>query len=387
MTLGHPAIGMEWVVVTFLMVLIILLKRKGYTPASGYGMALGAIVCWLSNILFSSTEPLKFEPEQFMYVLLPPIVLNSGLKFDWSEAKGTLGTSLVLAWFGTIGTAAWISVGLWAAGVEPWIVAFWIGSILSPTDPVGTLDQMTSLGNAPIRLVLEHESLLNDAVAIMLVHTSSRAWEMSTTMTKTESMEILSVAIGMAVLSLLIGMFSAWVVGTNATPTIAIVVGMFTFSLCESIGASGIIALFVFGASLRIFTKSVEYERIKSTVGNIAELSETYVYVSIGGLVSHVDWSYTILGLHAVVACVVGRMINVYLWGYLIRICGVKWTAEHLLFTSSCGMRGAVSLALAVSVPDTLKPMILTITLVEVVASMILTSCATAIFVPILFDD
>jgi len=387
MALGHPAIGLEWVVVTFLMALIMLLKQKGYTPVSGYGMALGAIVCWLSGLVVNSTEPLKFEPEQFMYILLPPIVLYSGLKFDWSEAKGTLGTSLTLAWCGTIGTAMWISLGMYAAGVEEWIVAFWIGAILSPTDPVGTLDQMKSVGNVPIRLIIEHESLLNDAVAVMLVHTSSRAWELSITMTKSESMEIMTVAIGMAVLSFLIGLFSAWVVGSNATPTIAVVLGMFTFALCESIGASGIIALFVFGAALRIFTGVEEYERINIMAEHIAELSETYVYVSIGGVVGHVKWSFVGLGLHAVVACVVGRFINVFVWGYLTRLCGSKWTTDELLFTSSCGMRGAVSLALAVSAPVELKPMILTVTLVEVIASMVLTSITTTLFVPVLFKE
>jgi CPA1 family monovalent cation:H+ antiporter len=387
--MDHPTVGLGWVATALLMVFVMLMKRMGYTPVSGYGMAMGAFVCFTVNTLAGEAEnPLKFEPEQFMYVLLPPIVLHSGLKFNWADAKETLPTSLVFAWLGTLGTAVWVAFGVWTvAGVNGGIVAFWIGSIVSPTDPVGTLDQMKALGDNPIRLVLEHESLLNDAVAVMLVHTSERAWKMSTTMTQTETMEIVSVALGMTVLSIAFGTVAAFLIRNVIDPQLSIVVGMFLFSLCESIQASGIIALFVFGGAIRIFTREDEHIKILEISKYVADLSETYVYVTIGGVVTQIDFSYMYVGLHAALACMVGRTINTFIFGYTMRVTSIRWRHDELTLMSACGMRGAVSLALAVSAPDELKPMMLTATVIVVVLSMISTSVATFFLIPLMPND
>lgn len=375
----HPTVGREWVVIAFLMVIVIFLKRKGYAPISAYGMAMGAAVCWIVNTAAGKDDtPLQFEPEQFMYILLPPIVLCSGLKFTYADARQTLCTSVVFAWLATIGSALWVAFGLWSTNmVEAWIVAFWLGSIVSPTDPVGTLDMMKSIGDHPIRMVLEHESLLNDAVAIMLVHTSSRAWHMSRQMSDTETMEVISVALGMTLLSFLFGFLFAYSMRKILGPLLCIIVGMCLFSLCEAIGASGIIALFVFGASIRICGQTEDNEKILEICEYVSDLSETYVYVTIGGVVTQVDTSYIPIGVAAAFACLIGRIINIFLFGYLMRIGNIVWCQEELLLMSSCGMRGAVSLALAISAPTELKGMMVTATVTVVIVSMMTTSIAT----------
>ena len=384
----HPTVGREWVVIAFLMVIVIFLKRKGYAPISGYGMAMGAAVCWIVNTAAGKDTPLQFEPEQFMYILLPPIVLCSGLKFTYADARQTLSTSVVFAWLATIGSALWVAFGLWSTDiVKAWIVAFWLGSIVSPTDPVGTLDQMKSLGNHPIRLVLEHESLLNDAVAIMLVHTSYRAWNLSIQMSNTETMEVISVALGMTLLSCLFGFLFAYSIRKILDPLLCIIVGVCLFSLCEAVGASGIIGLFVFGASIRICGENEDHEKILEICEYVSDLSETYVYVTIGGVVTQINTSYIPIGVATAFACVIGRIINIFLFGYLMRIINVYWSSEELLLMSSCGMRGAVSLALAISSPDELKGMMVTATVTVVIVSMMTTSIATRTLLELLPHD
>ena len=46
------------------------------------------IIQWITTAV--NAEPLDFDSEQFICIT-PPIVLNSGLKFKWSEAKATIG--------------------------------------------------------------------------------------------------------------------------------------------------------------------------------------------------------------------------------------------------------------------------------------------------------
>lgn len=373
-----------WIVITIMMIILLFIKSSGYTPVSAFGMALGAIACKLFQ-LTAAANAIQFKPEQFMYLLLPPIVLCSGLKFKWNRAIKTIGTSMVFAWLGTIGTAGWVGVGLWSySNLEPWIVAFWIGSILSPTDPVGTLDIMKNLqGNEEIRLVLEHESLLNDAVAVMLVHMSRHAWEAQKTITKIESMEIFGMALGLACISCFIGCLGAWLVQKHQEAALVTVVGMFLFSVSEFLGASGIISLFVFGACLSAFGLR---EDIYKTIEYIADLSEMYVYVTMGSVITMIEWKYSWIGVNVIIACIVGRIINVFILGYLVRIGGVTWSMFQLIFMSTCGMRGAVSLALAVYTPEPLKDMFVTITVMEVVFSMLYTSITNSFLIKYIDD-
>lgn len=375
MTIDTQSYSATWVAITALMAFVLFLRSEGLHPLSLYGMACGAVVTWVTNTIAGpNNDPLQFKPEQFMYVLLPPIVLNSGLTFDWRKSQGTFGTSMILAWFGTVGTALWIALGLWTIeDVEPWIVAFWIGSILSPTDPVGTLAQMKQLGESPIRLVLEHESLLNDAVAVMLVHTSERTWEQQASMTKTETMEVIAVTLGLTCLASLIGVIMAMFMTTklHENAVFCLVTGMFVFALCETIGASGIIGLFVYGA---VFNYRVEHQETKTVVQCIADFSETYVYITMGGVVVQTSFEFSSMGVTAIIAAYVGRIINVFFFSGVARIGGVKWDLKQTIFMSVCGMRGAVSLALAVSAPASLRPMMVTITVMEVIFSMISTS-------------
>lgn len=335
---------------------------------SAYGMVLG----WgMAGIVKSMGLPLvEFKPDQFMYLLLPPIVLCSGFKFNGRRAQNTFGTSMAFAWLGTIGTTLWVSLALWSiSDIEPWIVAFWIGAILSPTDPVGTLDMLRHVHDMEdVCMVLEHESLINDAVSVILVHMANHAYKLQ--MTKAEAIEIVAVAMGMTAVSFAIGVVFAYLISKiQSLPNVAIC-GMMMFSFSELIGASGIITLFVYGVALSKF--GIERE-IFETVKNVSEMCEIYVYVTMGFTFVMVDAQYISIGLNAVAACITGRMMNVFLFGTLSSLCGVKWSIKKILFMSTCGMRGAVSLALAVQSPDMFRTMFITITVIEVVASVIYT--------------
>ena len=99
--------------------------------------------------------------------------------------------------------------------------------------------------------------------------------------------------------------------------------------------------------------------------------------VTIGGVVTQINTTYIPIGIAAAFACVIGRIINIFLFGYLMRIGHVHWSSEELLLMSSCGMRGAVSLALAISSPYELKEMVVTTTVTVVIVTMMTTSIAT----------
>ena len=96
-----------------------------------------------------------------------------------------------------------------------------------------------------------------------------------------------------------------------------------------------------------------------------------------GGVITQTSFDYIHFGITAICAAFVGRVLNVFLFSKLAKIGGVSWSYDEILFMSVCGMRGAVSLALAVSAPSSLRTMFVTITVMEVLFSMIFTTLAS----------
>ncbi len=111
------------------------------------------------------------------FVFLPVLVFESAYHLSARDLADNLTPILFLAVAGVLVTA-FVSAGLISLGFGqvpglgsgfPWIAALLTGAILAATDPVAVVAQLQQLG-APRRLtvVLEGESLFNDATAIVL---------------------------------------------------------------------------------------------------------------------------------------------------------------------------------------------------------------------------
>jgi CPA1 family monovalent cation:H+ antiporter len=356
------------------MCIVLTLKSYNIQPASMYGMFLGGISTLCVNYIAGpDNDPIFFQPENFMYLLLPPIVLSSGLTFNF---KQFFGTALAFAWIGTIITACWTALGIYCFNwVENIIIASWVGCILSPTDPVGTIGILRRV-RVPERIqyVIENESVLNDAVAIVMVHFIQHVWHKSST------------NVGFHVLMILLSIFSGigfgWLYSYQPRePYSIIVIGMLVFSLHEMIQGSGILSLFTFGATIRYFISEEEtLTKYKSLVISLSEFSETYVYIMMGGTVINFVYPKAIIGVIAAFSCFVGRIISIFSIGGVASMFGYKWSLQDLILMSCCGMRGAVSLALAVSTPSELRPMFVTITVMQVMISMGYTTIILRLF-------
>jgi monovalent cation:H+ antiporter, CPA1 family len=111
---------------------------------------------------------LPFNAATFLVVFLPILLFHASLMIDPREIAEDAAPILVLAIVAVFAAAAAIGLGLSLAGV-PLIVALLLGSIVATTDPAAVVGILHEVG-APPRLtrLLEGESLLNDAAAIVL---------------------------------------------------------------------------------------------------------------------------------------------------------------------------------------------------------------------------
>ncbi len=112
---------------------------------------------------------LPFNASVFLVVFLPLLLFHAALTLDLRELAPDWAPILTLAIVAVFAAAAAIGFSLsFAAGV-PLTVALLLGAIVATTDPAAVVAIFRELG-APPRLtrLLEGESLLNDAAAIVL---------------------------------------------------------------------------------------------------------------------------------------------------------------------------------------------------------------------------
>jgi sodium/hydrogen exchanger-like protein 6/7 len=124
----------------------------------------------------------SFDYQIFFNLLLPPIILASGYELHQANFFRNIGTILTFAFAGTFISAIVLGVLLWLYTRIPldglnmtFVEAISIGATLSATDPVTILAIFNTYKVDPkLYTIIFGESILNDAVAIVLFETAQR---------------------------------------------------------------------------------------------------------------------------------------------------------------------------------------------------------------------
>jgi len=124
----------------------------------------------------------SFDYQFFFNLLLPPIILASGYELHQANFFRNIGTILTFAFVGTFISAVVLGIILWVWCLLPiesmtlsFVEAISIGATLSATDPVTILAIFNTYKVDPkLYTIIFGESILNDAVAIVLFETAQR---------------------------------------------------------------------------------------------------------------------------------------------------------------------------------------------------------------------
>ena len=314
--------------------------------SSVFALALGMAVSLIWNTATSSA--FDFAPEIFLYLLLPPILLNSAFKFNIESIRHNWLSSVTFATVGTLLSMLWIAWGLlvWS-DVTPG-VALVLASILAPTDTVATLSLTRSVDTDDkyIFEVLENESLMNDALSVVLVRLFTTMNDAHRKMDQWVPFEIVLLSLLCTCLAIVFGAGMGCLVNFCKLKDLTghYLTALCVYTTCECVQVSGILGLFAYGAVVdapRDFIKSV---------ASLSVIIEAYVYLMLG-LALH-TYNIDFLGVSVLIfiACVVGRVLAVFVLGSCLHGLGRRqWTVKTLLFFSMCGVRGAISYALCMS--------------------------------------
>ena len=146
------------------------------------GMTVGLMLAVTSGT--SIQNLVSFDYQIFFNLLLPPIILASGYELHQANFFRNIGTILTFAFAGTFISAIVLGLFLWMYtrvnfdGFETkmtFVEAISVGATLSATDPVTILAIFNTYKVDPkLYTVIFGESILNDAVAIVMFETAQR---------------------------------------------------------------------------------------------------------------------------------------------------------------------------------------------------------------------
>lgn len=144
------------------------------------GMTVGLIL--RLSVGQSIQDLVTFDYQIFFNLLLPPIILASGYELHQANFFRNIGTILTFAFAGTFISAVILGLVLWLYTRIPleainltFVDAISVGATLSATDPVTILAIFQTYKVDPkLYTIIFGESILNDAVAIVLFETAQK---------------------------------------------------------------------------------------------------------------------------------------------------------------------------------------------------------------------
>lgn len=331
------------------------------------GAAIGALP--LHNV--------RLDPDLVLVVFLPPLLYSGAFFANLRELRADVRTISLLSVGLVLATMTAVAVVAHAVIDDlPWSACFALGAIVGPTDPVAALAIAGRLG-VPRRIVtiLEGESLVNDAVALVAYKIAlSAAAGVAFSLLHATGKVAVDVAGGVAV-GLVMGVVIAEIRRRIEDPlvenTISLLSGYAAYVPAEQIGVSAVLAAVTCGIYLGWRAPLIASPATRLQGFAMWELLifllNAILFVLVGLQLPQVigdlggRFSATLIGYAALVSAVVitTRLVWQHTIVFIVR--GLDRRASQRARRGSwrqrtvvgwAGMRGAVSLAAALALPD-----------------------------------
>jgi CPA1 family monovalent cation:H+ antiporter len=320
----------------------------------------------------------RLEPDLVLVVFLPPLLYSAAFFADLRALRADARTITMTSTVLVVATAAAVAVAAHAlVDGLPWAVAFALGAIVAPTDPVAAT-QILRRFDVPPRLVntIEGEALVNDASALVLYRISvaaitGGAFSLLDAGLRFVVSATVGVAIGLVV-AVIIRELRSRLDDPPVEITLSLLSGYAAYIPADAVGASGVVAAVTTGIAIGWWAPGIASPSVRqegfALWSLLTFLLNAILFVLIGlqlpaildGLSGESPGFLlgTAAGVSAVV--IVTRIAWAMLVPYAFRTIDrrpsqvarrVAW--PNRLVSAWCGMRGAVSLAAALALPAT----------------------------------
>ena len=319
-----------------------------------------------------AAKDFNLNSSTFFYLLLPPIVFDAGYFMPNRAFFQNLGTILLYAVVGTIWNTSLIALLMWGCDEWDWFThkcqmlpIFTFAALISAVDPVAVLAVFEEIHvNEVLHILVFGESLLNDAVTVVIYHMMETFTEIGA-----ENLEITDifsgiasffcVSIGGTAIGVLFGLLTAFV--TKYTDHVRVIEPIFVFSfsylsyICAEIfHFSGILSIVFCGITMAQYVEEnishKSHTTIKYFLKMMSSVSEAVIFLFLGlsatEALKYIDPVFVMIAL---AACLIFRFAGVYFLTMIANKFRVdKLNRSQQFIMAYGGIRGGVAFCLAV---------------------------------------
>lgn len=303
--------------------------------------------------------------------MLAFLLFAGALHVDLGKLKSRAIPVALLAFVGTVISTGLVGVATWWAAQViglaiplSWALVF--GALISPTDPVAVMSTLRNVAvPADLEIELQGESLFNDGIGIVLFTVLLRfaIGDSAEGTSATAIIELLAVEAGGGILLGLVTGYLAYLgmkkiddYPIEVLISLALVTG--TYAIAQRLHVSG--PLSMVAAGLLIGDRGPRYamsDRTQSYLFGlwtlIDEVLNSLLFLLIGleVLVLSFNESSWVLALAAIPIVLAGRLVAITVPLFLFSW-STTMSLRNVPFLTWAGVRGGISVALALSIPD-----------------------------------
>ncbi|MDZ8054976.1 MAG: cation:proton antiporter [Aulosira sp. ZfuVER01] len=319
------------------------------------------------GLAFVDIRLVNLSPELILLIFLPPLLFEAAWNLKWLELKRDLLPICLYAVLGVVISIVGVAIGLNQYAGLSLTTALLIGASLSATDPVSVTALFRELGvGSRLSTLMEGESLFNDGMAVVafgfLVALPLGNAQLGLQAILLQFFTV--VGIGVAVGGL-IGFGISYLTQRFDLPmveqSLTLVSAYGTYLITEDLGGSGVIGVVTTGLILGNFGSRIGMNpRTRIIVSEfwefLAFFVNSIVFLLIGDQIHFTSLAenFHIIAI-TVGAMILMRLIAIYLLSYLsskVTNSEISLPDQTILWWG--GLRGSVSIALALSVPTIL---------------------------------
>lgn len=304
---------------------------------------------------------LELEPEVVFLVFLPPLLTSAGFSASPRELRAE-GRALAVLSLGLV-MATMTAVAVVAHSVVdglPWAGAFVLGAIVAPTDPVAALATFQR-AHAPerVRLIVEGESLINDASALVAFRIAIGV-AAGETFSAAEALGDFAVAV---VLGVAVGLAVGWLItrlverlaDAQLTILLTVLAAYASYIVAEEVHGSGVLAAVLCGLYLgwnasRAFDADVRLSAI--AFWNVLEFTlNALIFILLGLQFPTLSDELPVADVVVPGLLIAATVVAVRMAAQFVPGARTADGWRERLVVGWSGMRGAISLAAALSIP------------------------------------
>jgi CPA1 family monovalent cation:H+ antiporter len=332
-----------------------LLSDKLKVP---YSTTMIAIGLGLSLLRLGGLSDIPISRDVILGLVVPPLIFESAMRTRIQTFRTIQKTVIGLAILGVIVSALATALVLNLTVGLPIAAALMFGLIISPTDPVTVVNVLKRV-RAPEKLttILESEAYLNNATPVILY---SLAVSLSFSPIRDLGVFAYTLGGGVAVGLLVAGigeLLHKQITKPLPETSFTIFTMFGSYVIAESWGMSGLIAVPIAGLWVGNRTmQTAMSEETRTTMTRFWDVV-TFLATSFAFLLIGLKTDFMLLSVYApyiivaFVAILVARILSVYPIVWLTRTMGEKLPSSWNRILAFAGLRGAVSIALALSIP------------------------------------